>query len=96
MQSSGGEKGRQDAEEGVAMSLHGGEGWSHEAKSREGVLLMISLPAVGLAWSEKWEGREEQWQMKQNELSNLVNRKRIRGGGLGVCESMPANIHLSV
>lgn len=57
---------------------------------------MISLPAVGLAWSEKWEGREEQWQMKQNELSNLVNRKRIRGGGLGVCESMPANIHLSV
>lgn len=46
-----------------------------EAKNREGVLLMISPPAVGRGWSERRErrgrsggGREEQWQRKQNGL----------------------------
>lgn len=54
-----GEEGRQDAEEGVAESLEeereGREGG--EAKNREGVLLMISPPAVGLGWSEGRERR---------------------------------------
>lgn len=43
-----------------------------EAKTREGVLLMIPPPAVGLGWSKRREGgrrgREEQWQRKQNGL----------------------------
>lgn len=42
-----------------------------KAKNREGVLLMISPPAVGLGGSERregGEGREEQWQWKQTEL----------------------------
>lgn len=50
---------RQDAEEGVAESLEKkrGEGGRGEAKNREGVLLMISPPAVELGWSERSERR---------------------------------------
>lgn len=49
----------------------GREGEGGEAKNREGVLLMISPPAVGLGRSEGGRGgevREEQWQRKQNGL----------------------------
>lgn len=48
--------------------------WRWEASAREGVSLMISPPAVGLGWSwrserrGREEGREEQWQRKQNGL----------------------------
>lgn len=54
-----------------------------ETRAREGVLLMISPPAVGLGWSWRSErrGREEQWQRKQNGLWNLVDGRKISGGG---------------
>lgn len=64
-----------------------------EAKTREGVLLMISPPAVGPGWSKRRKrrgktevggGREEQWHRKQNGLWNHVDRRKISGGGRNV------------
>lgn len=64
-----------------------------EAKTREGVLLMISPPAVGPGWSKRRKrrgktegggGREEQWHRKQNGLWNHVDRRKISGGGRNI------------
>lgn len=74
-----------------------------EAETREGVLLMISPPAVGLGWSKRrerggWGGGCSGIGNKMSFEILLMGRKKISGGGkcLSVSTIMAANINESL